>query len=71
MTAARVRGCQRLMSNSGNDIERLEGVTGILEDWHAKVVFLVGTHMSRQLTNNTIILCAGNMATLVFSFFWI
>lgn len=45
MTAARVRGCQRLMSNSGDDIERLEGMTAIVEDWHAKVVFLVvSTH---------------------------
>ena len=41
MTAARVRGCQRLMSNSEDDIERLEGMTAIVEDWHAKVVFLV------------------------------
>ena len=41
MTAARVRGCQRLMSNSGDDIERLEGMTAFVEDWHAKVVMLV------------------------------
>ena len=40
MTAARVRGSQRIRSNSDTDIDRLEGVTGAVEDWHAKVVFL-------------------------------
>ena len=40
MTAARIRSCQRLISNSGTDVERLEGVTALVEDWHTKVVFL-------------------------------
>ena len=29
------------MSNSADDIERLEGMTAMIEDWHAKVVVLV------------------------------
>lgn len=40
MTAARVRSSQRLMSNSETEVERLEGMTALVEDWHAKVVFL-------------------------------
>lgn len=40
MTAARVRGSQRLMSNSSTDVDRLEGITALVEDWHAKVVLL-------------------------------
>ena len=40
MTAARIRSSQHLMSNSENDIKRLKGLTGIVEDWHAKVVLL-------------------------------
>lgn len=40
MTAARVRGCRRVMSNSPTDVGRLEGITALLEDWHAKVILL-------------------------------
>jgi len=40
MTAARIRGSQRVMSNSESDVGRLEGVTAFIEDWHAKVSFL-------------------------------
>lgn len=40
MTAARVRGSQRLVSNSATYVEQLEGMTALVEDWHAKVVFV-------------------------------
>lgn len=40
MTAARVRGSKRIMSNSETDVDRLEGLTALVEDWHAKVIFL-------------------------------
>ena len=39
MTAARTRGSQRIRSNSETDVERLEGFTAVVEDWHAKVAF--------------------------------
>lgn len=35
MTAACIRGCKRIVKNSFNDIEKLEGITALLEDWHA------------------------------------
>ena len=35
-----------MMSNSESDLGRLEGVTALIEDWHAKVSFLgVSMHM--------------------------
>lgn len=40
MTAARIRGSQRIRSNSENDVDRLEGLCAVIEDWHAKVVLL-------------------------------
>ena len=40
LTTARIRGCQKVMSNSDSDLGRLEGVTALIEDWHAKVAFL-------------------------------
>ena len=40
LTAARIRGSQRIRSNSDSDLERLEGFTAVIEDWHAKVTFL-------------------------------
>ena len=36
MIAARVRGSQRIRNNSDTDVDRLEGVTGVRKDWHAK-----------------------------------
>ncbi len=40
MTAARIRGSKRVMSNSETDLDRLEGLSALVEDWHAKVIFL-------------------------------
>ena len=40
MTAARIRGSKRLMSNSKTGVERLEGVTAFVEDWHPNLLFL-------------------------------
>ena len=40
LTAARVRGADRVMGNSNNGQERLEGLVPVVEDWHAKVCFL-------------------------------
>ena len=40
MTVARTRGSQRAWSNSDTDVDRLEGFTAVVEDWHAKVAFL-------------------------------
>ena len=37
------------MSNSADDIERLEGMTAMIEDWHAKVVVLVVRNFTRIL----------------------
>ena len=36
LTAARIRGSQTITSNSERGIDRLEGVTAVVEDWHAK-----------------------------------
>ena len=40
MTAARIRGCQRIRSTADTGVERLKGFKAVIEDWHAKVVFL-------------------------------
>ena len=40
MTVARVRGSQRIRSNSESDLGRLKGVGGFVEDWHAKMCLL-------------------------------
>ena len=40
MTAARIRGSQRIRSNSENDLDCLEGLNAVIKDWHAKVVLL-------------------------------
>lgn len=40
MTCARVRGGQRNRSNSDRDIDRLQGLTGVSEDWHTKMCLL-------------------------------
>lgn len=41
MTAARVRGSQRIRSNSERGVDRLQGLVGVAEDWHTKMCFLV------------------------------
>lgn len=40
MTSARVRGSQRIRSNSERGVDRLQGVVPVTEDWHAKMCFL-------------------------------
>ena len=40
MTAARTRGCKRIRSNVERGKEWLEGLTAVIEDWHAKVALL-------------------------------
>ena len=40
LTVARARGAQRIMSNSHNGFDRLEGLVPVVEDWHAKVTFM-------------------------------
>lgn len=40
MTAAMVRGSQRIQSNSERGLDRLQGLVGVMEDWHAKQCFL-------------------------------
>lgn len=45
LTSARIRGAQRLQSNSENPGGCLAGFVAVTEDWHAKVCLLaVGTH---------------------------
>ena len=36
LTAARVRGSQRVRNNGQRGLDRLEGVAPVVEDWHAK-----------------------------------
>ena len=40
MTCARVRGSQRIRTNSERGRDCLQGVAGVCEDWHAKMCFL-------------------------------
>ena len=40
MTCARIRGSQRIRSNSERRIDRLTGIVGVTEDWHAKMCFM-------------------------------
>ena len=40
MTVARTRGCKRIRCNAERGKERLEGFHALIEDWHAKGVFL-------------------------------
>lgn len=40
MTASRTRGSQRIRLNAGRGKERLEGLSPVVEDWHAKVCLL-------------------------------
>lgn len=36
LTAARVRSSQRIMRNSERGLERLDGLSAVVEDWHTK-----------------------------------
>ena len=36
MTVARIRGSQKIRDNAERGKEQLAGVTGVIEDWHAK-----------------------------------
>ena len=40
LTAARIRGCKRLCSNGERGKERLDGLTALVEDWHASGILL-------------------------------
>ena len=40
LTVSRAKGCQRIRSDSITPRERLEGLQPVIEDWHAKGVFL-------------------------------
>ena len=36
LTVARIRSSQHIVKNSERGLERLEGLTAVVEDWHAK-----------------------------------
>ena len=40
LTAARIRGCQRIRQNSVDKKGQLQGLVPCIEDWHAKVCLL-------------------------------
>ena len=40
LTAARMRGAQRIHGNSENSGDRFDGLLPVAEDWHAKVCLL-------------------------------
>lgn len=40
LTAARMRGAQRIRGNSENSGDRFDGLLPVAEDWHAKVCLL-------------------------------
>lgn len=40
LTVARVCGAKNLRSDHDTAQERLEGLTGVIEDWHARVILL-------------------------------
>ena len=40
LTAARIRRCKRLCSNGESGKERLDGLTALVEDWHASGILL-------------------------------
>ena len=40
LTAKRARGSQHVRSNSLRGKDRLEGLKPVVEDWHAKVVYV-------------------------------
>ena len=40
LTAARMRGAQRIRGNSETSVDRFDGLLPVAEDWHAKVCLL-------------------------------
>ena len=40
MTAARIRGSKRVMSNSESGTDALDGFIPVVEDWHTKMCLL-------------------------------
>ena len=40
LTVSRIRGSQRVLFNSENGTERLEGFIPMIEDWHTKMCFM-------------------------------
>ena len=40
LTVARIRSVQEGLLNSNSPRERMEGIVPVVEDWHAKVIFL-------------------------------
>ena len=40
MTAARIRGSQRVRSNAERGKEKFKGFIPVVEDWHAKMCFM-------------------------------
>ena len=40
LTVSRIRGSQRILFNSENGRERLEGFIPVIEDWHTKMCFM-------------------------------
>ena len=51
LTAARARGAQRIRSNSERPLDRLEGLEGVCEDWHAKATRLANYPIVRVIVN--------------------
>ena len=45
LTVARIRGSQRVLFNSENGREHLEGFIPMIEDWHTKYVLYGGKHV--------------------------
>ncbi len=56
LTVARARGARRILSNSHNGFDRLEGLVPVVEDWHAKVTFMKVCTCSLFHLEHTIIL---------------
>ena len=51
LSVARVRGSQLIRANSETNVDRLNGLLPIAEDWHAKVVFIeVSEHINTKTT---------------------
>lgn len=40
LTVARVRGTQALRISEDKAIDRLEGITAVMEDWHARMTLM-------------------------------
>lgn len=57
MTVARARGSQRIRKNSERAKDRLEGLTPVCEDWHAKLCFLGVSNSGVTATDSAICVC--------------